>query len=155
MSANEWLKLVLPGALGLLTAVFAAMLSARWAVRRAYQEKWWEKKHQAYSEIIESLHDHLRHADLCAQEYMSDRSDEAKSKEFAARSSEAHWRIKKAIDMGSLMITSEAIDILKALYSRKRLKWEENSPLDIYDEDCDHYRKAIQAICKIARHELT
>jgi hypothetical protein len=87
----DWLKIMIPSAVGLATTILAAFLSARWAVRRAFQERWWERKERAYAEIVEALHDSIRYCDLCAGEYLTHREEShPKKKEFGERYTEAY-----------------------------------------------------------------
>ncbi|HCM9548637.1 MULTISPECIES: hypothetical protein [Enterobacter] len=39
----------------IVTGVAAAWFTARFALNRFYHEKWWEKKHTAYSQLIDDL----------------------------------------------------------------------------------------------------
>ena len=44
---------------GLVIAVVSARVTVHFALKRFYSEKWWERKAEAYSSIIEALH-HIR-----------------------------------------------------------------------------------------------
>lgn len=91
----DWLKILIPSVVGLATTIVAAFFAARWATRRAFQERWWERKERAYAEIVEALHDLIRYSDLCAQECLSRGEPEhPKKKEFGERYSEAYWKIQ-------------------------------------------------------------
>lgn len=70
----DWLKILIPSVAGLLTTATAAYQSARWATRRAFRERWWERKERAYVEIVEALYQVIRYADLCANEAMTGRA---------------------------------------------------------------------------------
>ena len=50
------LKAVLPG---IFIATLTSILTVRLAIRRFHQEKWWEKKQEMYSNLLETLH-HLK-----------------------------------------------------------------------------------------------
>ena len=154
---SDWLKIALPGFFGLMTAVIAAFFSARWAVQRVFREKWWERKEKAYSEIIDSLHDMIRYSALMADIELhigDEKPEHPKKKEFGERYSAAYWRILKMTDIGAFVISEKAEAVLKGLQKRPRLKWEENPPWEIYEEDEKHYREALVAIRAIARKEL-
>jgi hypothetical protein len=151
----DWLKILIPSLIGLLTTVVAAYFSARWAMRRAFQERWWERKERAYSEIIEALHDMIRYAELCANEYMSPSEHEhAKKEEFRVKYREAFWKIERATDIGAFVICEDVATILDNLRRRPKLKWEENAPWEIYEEDTKHYREALAGIRRCARRDL-
>ncbi|EOC1127162.1 hypothetical protein [Cronobacter sakazakii] len=40
---------------GLITGVVAAIVTAKVALKRFYHEKWWEKKHIAYNQLVDDL----------------------------------------------------------------------------------------------------
>ncbi len=153
----DWLKIVLPGIFGLMTAVIAAFFSARWAVQRAFREKWWERKEKAYSDIVDALHDMIRYSALMADIELhvgEDKPEHPKKKEFGERYTAAYWRILKATDIGAFVISNDAEAVLKKLQNRPRLKWEENPPWEIYEADEKHYRQALAVIRSIAHREL-
>ena len=148
----EWIKIVLPG---VIPAVVAAYLSARWTANRFYREKWWEQKYKAYSELFDMLYDMIQYCDLMADIEQHGRTPEhPKKKEFGQKYTEAYWKILKTTDIGSFVISEKATYILKSLRERPRLKWEENPPWDIYEDDCNHYQKALTDIREIASVEL-
>lgn len=151
----DWLKILIPSILGFGTTIGAAFLTARWATKRAFEQRWWERKEQAYSEIVEALHDMIRYADLCAEDYLTHREeDHPKKKEFGENYTKAYWNIQRATDIGAFLISDEAAGILEALRKRPKLKWEENPPWEIYEEDSKHYRDALAAIRKCAKTDL-
>lgn len=148
------LQILVPSAIGLLTTILAAYLSARWAVRQAFQQRWWERKESAYTDIIESLHDLLRYSSLCANDYERGGADHPKEKEFQERYSEAYWKIQRMTDIGAFVISDEAADILQKLRNKPELNWEENPPWDIYEADCKHYREALDGMRQCAKKDL-
>ena len=151
----DYLKMLIPSAIGFVTTVCAAFLSARWAVRRAFEQRWWERKEQAYTEIIDALHDLLRYASFEADQYMSgNRSDHPKEKEFAARYSEAYWKVQRMTDIGPFVISKRAAEVLQKLRDRPRLSFEDDSPLEVREQETAHYREALDAIRKCARDDL-
>lgn len=46
-------KIVLPG---LVVAIVTSIVTLMLSLRRLYAEKWWEKRHQVYGQLFESLH---------------------------------------------------------------------------------------------------
>jgi hypothetical protein len=152
---KEWIRILLPGFLGLATAVLAAFLSARWAVQRAYREKWWERKEKVYAELVESLHDMIRYCELMADpETHLGENDPPKKKEFSEKYTEAYWKIKKLTDIGAFVISEDATEVLERLRKRPKLDWDENPPWEIYEADLKHYREALAEIRELARKEL-
>lgn len=41
--------------IGIITGAVAALIAAKVALNRFYHEKWWEKKHSAYNELVDLL----------------------------------------------------------------------------------------------------
>lgn len=151
----DWLKILIPSTLGLATTIAAAFFSARWATRRAFEERWWERKERAYAEIVEALYDLLRYSDLCFEEYISEGGTEhPKKKEFGERYSEAYWKIQKATDIGAFVISEKAAAILAGLRTKPKLDWNETPSWEIYEADCNHYREALAQIRECARKDL-
>ena len=144
--------IIITGFIGLITAVAAAYLSAKWAVRQFLQQRWWEKKEAAYSEIIEALYDLLRYSAICAD--IDPSIEHPKKKEFEDRYSEAYWKIQKMTDIGAFVISTEAAAILKKLRDKPELAWEDNPPWEIYEADCGYYRTALEEIRVCAKKDL-
>ncbi len=151
---SDYLKILTPSTIGFLTAIATAFLSARWAVRRAFKERWCGRKEQTYTEIIEALHDLIRYSSLCAEEYLSHGDEHPKKKEFGERYSEAYWKIQKMTDIGAFVISDEASRILQKLRDKPQLEWDENPPWEIYEADCAHYREALAGIRTCAKRDL-
>ena len=150
----DWLKILIASALGLLTTAATAYFSARWATRRAFQERWWERKERAYAEIIEALHDMIRYADLCAKEHINYAGEPSRKKEFGEKCSEAYWKIQRATDIGAFVISERAVQVLTELRKRPTLVWEENPPWEIYEAEGKNYREALASMRDCARKDL-
>ncbi len=151
----DWLKILIPSIVGIVTTIGAAFLSARWATKKAFQERWWERKEKAYAEIVESLHDLIRYSSICAEEYLTSREeDHPRKKEFGDRYSEAYWKIQRATDIGAFVISKQAASILADLRKKPKLDWNENPPWEIYEADCDHYSQALARIRRCAIKDL-
>jgi hypothetical protein len=54
----------------------------------------------------------------------------------------------------TVVISEDAADVLTRLRERPGLKWEENPPWEIYEEDGKHYRAALTEIRISARKQL-
>ncbi|MGJ8697025.1 MAG: hypothetical protein ACSHYF_11960 [Verrucomicrobiaceae bacterium] len=152
---SDWAKILIPSSIGLFTAVGAAYLSALWATRRAFQQRWWERKEQAYTEIVEALYAIIRYFDITAEAYLfMTEADHPKKAEFHQAYSEAHWRIERATDIGGFVISDEAASVLQNLRKRPKLSWEENAPWEVYEEESKHFRSALAEVRKLAKRDL-
>lgn len=151
----DYLKILIPSAAGFVTTVIAAFLSARWAVRRAYQERWWDRKEQAYREIIDALHDLLRYSSFEAdRELTGARGDHPKEKEFGALYSEAYWKVQRMTDIGPFVISEKAAQILQELRDRPKLAWDDCPTFELREQEAAHYRDALDGIRDCAKADL-
>ena len=75
-------------------------------------------------EIIEALYEIVRYLDLTAEEYLSMKESEPPKKgEFQKAYNEANWKIQRAADIGSFVISEKAASVLQKLKKRPKLRW--------------------------------
>ena len=140
---------------GIIAAIIASYLAARWSLRKIYSEKWWDRKERAYSDIIASLYDIMQY-----REYQRDHDEwgrkisEDREKEFKEKYNEAYWKLKKVTDIGGFVISKDAADVLKNLRDRPKLDWNENPPCEIYDHDYEYHKQALDKVIAIANEDL-
>ncbi len=145
---------------GLLGSIIIAFLTARFtvanAVKQFHAEHWWERKADAYSRIIESLH-HMKN--YCERE-MEDLSGERKLPEDTAkilktRMSEAAEEIARAYDLGSFLICDEAVDLLDKLQKdREKARNEAQCYYDDLDGEWGAVTECLTTIREIAKRDL-
>jgi hypothetical protein len=151
----DYLKIVVPSVAGFITTICAAFLSTRRAVRRAYQERWWDRKEQAYREIVDALHDMLRYSSFEADRDLNgDRGDNPKEKDFALRYSEACWTVQRMTDIGYFVISQKAADILQKLRNRPKLEWGDGTAFEVREQEASLYREALDGIRECAGKDL-
>ena len=119
-------------ATSIATAVITAAVTVRLSVRQFQSQKWWERKVDAYTRIIEALQAMYRFSSEAFEAGIEGRELSA---EYAAALS-AGWRsgrdeLKRAIGYGSLVISSEAYRALEELEdalgaARRELTWTEH-----------------------------
>lgn len=80
-TAFDMIDLCSKVAVGVITGAAAALLTARLALKRFYHEKWWEKKHAAYNQLIEKLFEikafYAYASDFYQEEYEYYQSDDS------------------------------------------------------------------------------
>jgi hypothetical protein len=151
----EWLKIVIPGLFGLLTAILAASLSAYWSVNRIYREKWWERKEKAYVEIIDSLCDIVIYCDLLIRELETGYDqDNLKKKELSDKYADSSWKIERITHIGAFVISKDIANVLEELRQRPTHNRNETSLLDAVEEDVKYFRQALLEIRSLARKDL-
>jgi hypothetical protein len=149
---DEIILKILPG---VITAIIASYLAAKWSMRKFYSEKWWERKERAYTEIIDALYDLLRYCEIQKEDYGQGTGySKDRMKELGERHSQAFWKIKKATDIGAFVVSSEAERTLKKLRERPQLDWNENPPWEIYEQDYGYYRDTLEKVVDIAKKDL-
>ena len=139
----------------IVIAVVAAYTTVRLSTRAFSSQKWWERKADAYSSIIEALSNEL--ADswrlLDAEERHPDES-KVSSPEQIARRQEALRRIYQAAAMGAYIISDAAAGHLEVL--RRELA-AADSATSLYDFVGNEYaamNKCIAALRQCAHSDL-
>jgi len=82
---------------GLIIAFFTSLITVRLALKQFFSERWWERKADAYSKIVEALY-HIRHelqADLDAEIVGATISEERK-KELQEEAKKGYEELDKA-----------------------------------------------------------
>jgi len=153
---TETLLKILPGIItAILGSIIASYFAAKWSVRKFYLEKWWQRKEDAYVEIIDALYDLLRYCQIRKEDYGGGtRYSEDQEKQFDERYSQAIWKIKKATDIGAFVVSAKAAIALKELQNRPKLEWDRNCPEDIYEQDYQYYKDALNKIVNVAKEDL-
>jgi hypothetical protein len=152
---TKFLVTALPGIIKAIIAILGIYLAAWLSLRRFHSEKRWERKQKAYEEIIEALYDIVQYCEVEKEDYGGGTGyPEEKMKELGEKYTRAFWRIKKATDIGAFVVSPKAETILKELRNHRKLKWEENPPWDIYEQDYRWYRDALRKVVDVARREL-
>lgn len=132
-------KIGVPLLVGFIGAFFAAKL----AISKHRMEKVWEKKVEAYSDLIDTLHDLKRTREvLHAAESKGHELQEKVSSKHWDRSRNARRRVEKAIDTSAFIVSEEMGLILE--------NFEEQMELALQNEDewADVLGAEYQAVCK-------
>jgi hypothetical protein len=130
-------------------AVVTALLTVRLSIRQFHSQRWWEKKADKYSAVLERLSE----LQFIIAEDLSDWEvgrygsslDSERVKRLQAMSHEAQIDISKAAAMGSFIISEEASLVLEKL--RKKLDAGDGG--DPYEEMGQKYTALKDAIPKI------
>jgi hypothetical protein len=121
------LQLAIPILSGVIVSVITAVITVHLSLRRFYSEKWWERKAEAYSRIVECLY----LVQLNAQAVLTavEASQEFPDEEYDRLSEEARkagTEIAKATSIGAFIISEAVADALARLHSR--LEQAHNEP---------------------------
>jgi hypothetical protein len=139
----------------LVTAFVTSWLTVRLSLKKFHSERWWERKAEAYSKIIEAFHDLLSYYNALAEDYLTEngvpqqRFDELKARYESARSD-----VDRATSIGAYIISNEASEALTRYSKRPRLKWRDNAPFDFYDNEAVHCRTTLDRLRQLAKKDL-
>lgn len=145
-------------AIGILTAITISFLSSwitvQLSLRRFRSERWWEKRVDAYSRIIEALHnskafleEHLEaealHGDLSAD----------RKKELGLRAHAANDEIIKAVNVGAFLLSEKALASLKQ-YREDTSAYPDMTWDDYLEQNFPATKACLEAIIRIAKKDL-
>jgi len=141
--------LVKLGSAGIIGGLFGSFL----ANRNFRSQRWWERKVDAYTRVIESLSDMLEYYSELADAEMTEReiSDERKVE------LEANWKVgrravRKAANLGAFLFSPEVEAALREFekHSSKRQK----SYFEYLDENCAAVRACLESIVAQSKRDL-
>lgn len=156
MSGDDiWLSLAISAVSGLLAAVATVWLS----LRQFQQQRWWERRLDAYTKVVEALH-HMSNAleaYLMATGVGAEPVTGERKATLDAEYSKANANLSRLIDMGDLLLRPRAIRELRSMYAKIGVAGRgEDVPMA-----SDYYADALSAVLEcqkryllIARHEL-
>ena len=152
----QWLTTIVSSILpGLIVGICVAIVSVRLALRRFYAERWWERKADAYSCIVEALHDAIEY---CSARSLEDlhgvQLSEQREKELVEGYELANRELKKATRVGAYVISDEVVEVLDALQKRPRLDPKDCAWFEMFDADCEAYKKALSEVRRLAKKDL-
>ncbi len=98
---------------GIIIAAVSSLITVRLSKQQFRSERWWERKVAAYERVIEAFHDFKRFSTehLEAAERDNDVPKDRET-ELRQRASLATDEIKRASDIGSFLLSQEALAIL-------------------------------------------
>ena len=140
---------------GVVVAVISARLTVRYALKRFYSEKWWERKVAAYSSIIEALHHVRNYADTNIQFSQRGKNlPEEGDKQLTEKLQNAMGELRKQWDMGNFIISDKAVEALNTLMqelenSTRNVTWDTHLMLKLEAVD-----NCLSSMRRIARTDL-
>ena len=140
---------------GVLISVITSYLTAKFAISKFYTEKWWERKEQAYTEIINALYDMVQFYQVFKEDYgQDDFISQERSLELHQRHSEGFRRVRRATDLATLYMSDDASKLLKKLRERAGLHEQTNPMWDVYEDEYNSHSNALDKLIMIAKKDL-
>ena len=145
------IKTVLPSlVLAFFTAFFTSILAVHFAIRRFHEEKWWKKKEETYSKLLETLH-HLKN--YAAKHFEGNMTDEEEG-ELTKDWKNATREFSKLRDLASLHLSDEALAILDEYKKKKADARKSNDVNNWIDGDLAAAGECLEKLKKAAKRDL-
>lgn len=110
---DPWLQFGLNILSGLVIAVVTSIVSVHLSLRRFYSQRWWERKAEAYSEIMDSLYHMKWKLEIQFDEAAMQKQASKKTNEYVSGlSAKAIQRLQKAESFGTFIISEKAVKSL-------------------------------------------
>jgi len=139
----------------IIIAAFTSYLTVCLAINRFYKEKWWEKKMEAYSSLLETLH----HMKNYAAEHWEDTTNPEYLNEEKRKELENEWKkysreFKKTMDLASFLLSKQSLNILEEY--KKRKTEAKNSPtvFEHIDKDLAALSDCLEKLIRAAKCDL-
>lgn len=149
------LKDVLAPALTFVGSVVVAWWTAKNAVSRFYSERWFERKVDAYTKVIEAMHEMRRITRVELRLFAQNRSTEKFADENHPKYRQAQAELARLIDMGVLLFSKDAAEVLDELSEKlEQLQDPEISSLDCWQDEIKALQLALTKLRPIAKADL-
>jgi sensor c-di-GMP phosphodiesterase-like protein len=153
---GEFTKVVLIALIpGLVLSIVTAFLTVRLSLKQFRSQRWWEKRAEAYSRIMEQLSSLLYYYEEWESEEVSQREwDEEKKKRVSDGHTEANRYIRKASAIGAFMISDVAAAAIETLLRDLRKNTKEPDYYSYLDACQGSIEKCIIAVRGFAKADL-
>lgn len=139
----------------ILSGALTIALGSFFAIHVFYKKKAWERREQAYQEIISALYDIVQYCVIKKEDYGNEDSyRDRREAELIPDYLDALAVIKKATDTGFLYVSRKAFEVLLELRHTKMLNPMEEPSFEVYSAEHEKYKKAFDSLMDIAKKEL-
>lgn len=154
-SLTEIAKVLIPG---IVIAVLSAVITVKLAIRRFHEERWWDKKVESYSSLLDVLHRFKRYAskhyanEFVPTDIFSKEEKQALEEEWR-RTREDYSRLR---DLASFHLSDEAISILDEYEKKKQSGAPEPGfdMLQLIQADLDAASHCLERLKEAAKRDL-
>ena len=96
---------------GVAIAGLSSWITVHLSLKRFRTEKWWEKRAEAYSNLLGAIHDAKAFAENNLEADQRNRElTEEEDKELRSKSKRAEGEIYRAMDVGAFYLSQEALE---------------------------------------------
>lgn len=140
---------------GIAISAGTSLITVRLSLGRFREEKWWEKRAQAYERVIEALHKAKAYAGARADEEVGGGSLSGEASEtLVAGAIEARREIERAADLGGFLFDRKTHERLKDFLIEKEDALHSGDPMSSYEGVLEATDLCLQDITEIARTDL-
>ena len=148
--------LLIQAMVALVIAVFTAWLTVRLSLRRFRQERMWDRKAAAYERAIEALHNAKRFSSEHLDAYYKGKElEDEKADNLRKLSREARDEIRRAAEIGSFILSDQALGIIKTYENEIADTKELTMWQDYLDHDYGVTDKCLKQFIVEAKRDLT
>lgn len=145
---------------GIITGAVAAFLTAIITLKRFYHDKWWERKHQAYNDLVNNLFE----LQLFFRDARNRSRQERMGRSFSEdldweRSVNLHIAIQRQLALAPISLSKKTNDLVHDFFEKSHSQdwsmYNENMPSEVvYDEKVKLLKNVIHEITHDAKKEL-
>lgn len=141
--------------IGIVVAIVSSVVTVRLSMRRFYSEKWWERKAEAYTTIVEALfHIHL-HIDESIDEGVRGQAiSPDRDRTLAMKASEARDHLRRAAALGTFIISPAATDAVSKCLKNLVQADSANNYGEYLDAQGDAVSACLSEIRRLAKEDL-
>lgn len=140
---------------GLIIAVVASIITVRLSLRRFYSEKWWERKADAYSSIVEALYNMKAYVEAYRNAIAEGKDFKRDSdNEIVRKAAEGRDQVFRVAAIGSFIISDEAATSLGQLRDELMKDMQPDSLFNELDEHAAIVTRHLQQLRDLAKKDL-
>lgn len=140
---------------GTIIAIVSSYLTSIWTMKKFYTEKWWDRKEQAYTEIINALYDMVRFYEVYKEDYGQDYFiSEERATDLRQKYSNGMRKLHRATDLASLYVSDDAANELVKLRNREALDQRSNPSWEVYESEYKYHKQTLDELLIIAKKDL-
>lgn len=147
---------------GIITGAIAALVTAKVTLRRFYHEKWWERKHQAYNELVNNLFELQLFYKQAVRVSVRARKRNGHAEEEKLdwdKSADLYSAIQRQLALSPISLSNKTETLVNDFFKNSHAKsleyFEEGMPEEIvYEEKVSMLKEVIREITHDAKKEL-
>lgn len=148
----EWVGNI---AAGLFVAVVTSVVTVRLSIKRFRSERWWERKVEAYTDLLAALSDSKRYANLQARVRLTQSESNQAADRLEEQHRDAYDRLRRATTVGSFILSKDVAQRLEDLDSRLAgLEYDSGPTWEYFEMSAELYSNAISDIRAAAKSDL-